>query len=50
MSDVVHVYPNYGPEHDTETEEATCWCAPAAEEVERDDGTTGTVIIHREVN
>lgn len=49
---VVHVYPNYGPEHQTEIEvDADCWCSPTREPVFGSDGVQrGLLIVHRELN
>ena len=48
---VVHVTPNYGKPHDTDTDDPTCWCVPEVEKVPRDGGgPDGTLIKHREAN
>ena len=54
LEDAVHVYPDYGPDHDVDVENARCWCSPRIDTVREDDEPDGRivghVIIHRDVN
>jgi hypothetical protein len=42
----VHVYPTYGPIHDTES--SACWCEPCVVHVDADDDSA--VWLHRELH